>query len=209
MRRSTIVNLNTRKFVKILKQDYLTVIFAVIFLIGIIVGVIAVGRNSVAGTVAQQQFSAYVESRKDAGVFRIFISAFFDVLPLGLITFLCGTSLVGIALCPLAVCYKGFSYGIISGYLYKIFLLKGIAFNALVLIPTTLVSSIALIICGKLAFNFSLILARASIPKGQSVNLYNSFQLYCKRFAVSLLLLALSSMIDAIMSVAFLHFFNF
>ena len=209
MRRSTIVNLNTRKFVNILKQDYLTVILSFVYVIGIIIGAVSIDKFSVAQTIAEQQFLGYVSARTGTAFFKIFVSAFLEILPLALLTFLCGTSLVGIALCPITVCYKGFVYGMLAGYLYKTYLLKGIAFNALVLIPGALLSAIAIIICGKLAFKFSYLLARASIPKGQSVNLYNSFQLYCRSFAFSMLLLGLSSMIDSIMSVAFLNFFTF
>ena len=86
------------------------------------------------------------------------------------------------------------------------FMLKGIAFNALLLIPTMLFCAIALFILGRNAFSFSLLLARISLPGGQAVNLYNFFQNYCKKLIF--ILFILSAIIDAVMSVSFIRFFD-
>ncbi len=209
MRRSTIVNLNTSRFLNTLKHNYLVIIFTVVFVLGIVFGAIWVSRNDTINSIASENFSGYMAVRNDSGVFKIFIASFFNLLPFALLIFLCGTSLVGIALTPIAVCYKGFQYGVMAGYLYKTFLLKGIAFNALMLIPCTIVAAMGLIVSGKLAFNFSYILAKVSIPRGQAVNLYSFFQNYCKQFSLTLLIFTLSAAIDAIMSAAFMNFFTF
>lgn len=209
MRRTAIVNLNTSRFIKDLKQHYLTIVFAAFFIFGIAFGSAAVGKNEIINTLSADNFLVYLKVRINQPVYKIFLQAMLNALIVPLCIFLGGTSLVGVALCPAIVLLNGYTYGALAGYLYSEFSLKGIAFNALMLIPSTLIGAVTVIVCGKLAFNFSLILVKSSIPKGQSVNLYNAFQYYCKRFCVALLLIALSAAVDAIMSVAFINFFTF
>lgn len=209
MRRTAIVNLNTSRFIKELKRHYLTIVFAAFFIIGIAFGAAASGKNEIVKTLAADNFLTYLNARINQPIYKKFLQAAVNALIVPLCIFLGGTSLVGVAICPLVVLFKGYTYGALAGYLYCNFSLKGIAFNALMLIPPTLISVIATVICCRLAFNFSLILVKSSIPKGQSVNLYNAFQYYCKQFCIALLLLALSAAVDAIMSAAFLNFFVF
>lgn len=209
MRKSAIVNLNSSKFLNSLKQNYLVIIFSLVFVLGITFGTFIVQKNSAMSIAASSNFSEYLAARQSVGFFKILLTAFFDLLPFALGIFLCGTSLVGVALIPVALAFKGISLGIFSGYLYSAYLLKGIAFNALMLIPTNIIAAVALIICGRISFNFSLILIKASVPKGKSVNLYNNFQTYCKSFLVSVLFLILSALFDALMSVGFLKLFTF
>ena len=209
MRKSAIVNLNSSKFINTLRLNYLVIIFSVVYIIGIALGTLLVSKNSALSTAAATTFSGYLGSRQSVGFFKIFLNSFLDLLPVALAVFLCGTSLVGVALIPLAISFKGITLGVLSGYLYSTYLLKGIAFNALLLIPTNLVAALALIICGKISYNFSLVLIKASLPRGQAVNLYNDFQNYFKSFLISLTLFCLSALLDALMSVGFMKLFTF
>lgn len=209
MRRTAIVNLNTSRILREIKVHYLTVIFTIFFIVGIAVGAATVGKSAVVNTLTEESFLSYLQVRTNSPIYRIFFEAFFDIAAVALVVFLCGTSLVGVALAPTILLLRGFTYGAYAGYLYSTFSLKGIAFNALMLIPVNVITALALILCGKLAFNFSFSLVKSSIPKGQSVNLYYAFQYYCKRFCVMLLIVALAAAVDAIMSAAFLGFFVF
>lgn len=209
MRKSAIVNLNSSKFVLTIKSNCLVIIFSLIFVVGVILGTVFVKRNLSILNATNNVFLGFLEDRTTVGFLRIFLTALMDLLPIFLVVFLCGTSLVGVVLTPLAICYKGFSFGILAGYLYKTYMLKGIAFNALIFVPTNLIAALALIYCGKISFNFSLILLRSSMPRGQSVNLYNNFQSYCRSYTLSACFLFVSALTDALMSVGFIKLFNF
>ncbi len=209
MRRTTIVNLNRSKFLSSIQQNKLIIIMTLFYIIGIVAGVLWVGRSNEIATLANVNFQNYLKVRSDSSIFKVFISSLMSYLPFGLISFLCGTSLVGIVLAPLAICYSGFQYGIMAGLLYTNYQLKGIAFNSLMLIPCTLIFVFGLLYAGKSAFTFSLKLAKITMPKGQAANIYNDLQIYCRQFLIIVLVFATASLIDSLMSVSFIEYFNF
>ena len=209
MKRTTIVNLNKSKFVNVISKNNIVIIMTFFYVLGILLGVLWLKNSQGIFDIAKQSFSAYLSERSAKGLFSVFLSSFSSLLPVALLLFLCGTSIVGIVLTPLAVCYRGFEYGILSGFLYSTFSLQGIAFNSLILIPCTILAVFGYIISGREALKFSLKLARISMPKGQAANLYNDFKTYCKIFILILILFVFSALLDAIMSVSFLKFFNF
>ena len=209
MRKSAIVNLNSSKFILTVKSNYSVIIFCIVFVLGIIFGTVLVKQNATVLNATNNIFSDFLSNRAAVGFLKIFLTALLDLLPLFLAVFLCGTSLVGVVIIPLSICYKGFSFGILAGYLYSKYLLKGIAFNALIFVPTNLITALALIYCARISFNFSLILLKSSMPRGQSVNLYNHFQDYCKSYFLSSSFLIVAALADALMSVGFIKLFNF
>lgn len=208
MKRTTVINLRNSKFLNSVKGNYLVIIFAVVFIIGLTLGTFWVAKNTTIQGIALEEFNVFKTVRQNNKIFKVFLISILDILPFALIVFLCGTSFIGIALTPLVICFFGFKYGIFSGFLYMNYMLKGIAFNSLLLIPTMLFCAIALFVLGRNAFNFSLLLARISMPGGQVVNLYNFFQNYCKKFLLIFVLFIFAAMIDAVMSVSFIKFFD-
>ena len=66
------------------------------------------------------------------------------------------------------ICYCGFDYGICTGYLYSNYLLQGIAFNSLILIPCTLISIFGYLLLSREAFYFSLQLLRLTMPNAKN-----------------------------------------
>lgn len=209
MRKTTIVSLRGSKLRKTFSQNNLLIGLTISYLIGILLGVFFVGGNLSVEALAAENFSQFFALRKSSGFAKIFLSSAADSLPVILILFLSGTSFIGIALSPMAVCYQGFKYGILSGYLYLRMSLQGIAFNALILIPSSVISVFGVLLCGKAAFEFSVNLAKISMPKGQSANLYNHFKEYCKRYIFLILIFIAAFLLDATLCVSFLKFFGF
>ena len=209
MRKSATINLNSLKFVTTIKTNYPIIIFSLIFVVGITFGTFLIKYNPTVTLAAETMFKEFLSNRISQGFFKIVLLSFLDLLPLCLVIFLCGTSLIGVVLIPISICYKGVMFGILSSHLYVTYMLKGIAFNALLFVPTNLISALTLIFCAKISFNFSLILLKSSLPRGQSVNLYNQFQSHCKKYAFCVVFLMLSAFIDALMSIGFIRLFNF
>lgn len=209
MRHSGIVNLSRSKFANTVLKNNVVIILAICFVIGIIIGVMVIGNNDTLLNIAKSDFESYLTIRRNGSFGNIFLSSFLNVLPYALLIFLCGTSIVGIALTPLSVMYRGFCYGLTAAYLYNAMSLQGIAFNSLIIIPTTLITVFGYLTCGREAFNFSINLAKISMPNGQAVSIYNDFRLYCKRSLIYFVFYIASALLDAIMCGSFIKFFNF
>ena len=209
MRHTGIVNLSRSKFANTVLKNNVVIILAICFVVGIIVGVLAIGNSEALLNIAKSDFDSYLTLRRNSSFGNIFFSSFLSVLPYALLIFLCGTSIVGIALTPLSVMYRGFCYGLTAAYLYNTMSLQGIAFNSLILIPTTLIAVFGYLTCGREAVNFSINLAKISMPNGQAVSIYNDFRLYCKRSLIYFIFYIASALLDAIMCGSFIKFFNF
>lgn len=209
MRHSGIVHLGRNKVVDTILKNNVVIILSVFFVIGIVIGVSLLSNNESVFQFAKSDFEKFLVLRKNNSFGKVFISSFLGLLPYVLLIFLCGTSLVGIALTPLSILYRGFCYGITASYLYCDYSLQGIAFNSLILIPTTLIAVFGYLISGREAFNFSLHLAKISMPNGQAVSMYNDFRLYCKRSLLYFIFYMVSALFDAIMCISFIKFFNF
>ncbi|MBE6797946.1 MAG: hypothetical protein E7531_06410 [Ruminococcaceae bacterium] len=209
MKHSGVVNLNRSKIVNTIVKNNVIILLTVFFVVGIIIGVITLRNNEIISNIAKANFNNFVLIRKNGNFGNIFLSSFFDILPFALLVFLCGTSIVGIALTPIAIAYRGFNYGILAAYLYNTYSLQGIAFNSLILIPTTLIAVFGFLISGRSALNFSVYLAKISLPKGQAVCIYNDFRIYCKKALLFLLFYIASALLDAIMSMSFIDYFKF
>ena len=209
MKRSGIVNLSHSKFVDTILKNNVVIVLAVFFIVGVVIGVMSLGNNDTLFSITKNDFVNFLNQRRNTSFGNVFISSFLNILPYVFLIFICGTSIVGIALTPLSIMYRGFCYGMTAAYLYNTMSLQGIAFNSLILIPTTLVAVFGYLTCGREAFNFSINLAKISMPNGQAVNIYNDFRLYCKRSLIYFMFYIASALLDAIMCVSFIKFFNF
>ena len=181
-----------------------------LYIIGLLIGVLSLtGGSSSLHEATKQTLDAYLTARTGKGFFSILLSSLIYQVPFVLIAFLCGTSLVGVALVPLIICYKGFTIGLLSAMLYATYSLKGITFMVLLVIPYTIVSVIALLLAARESIGFSLLLVRLSMPKGTATSIYNDFKNYCARYLFLLIVLLAAAIVDAILSLAFMRFFAF
>ncbi len=209
MRNSAILNLNRTKFFDVLVKNKFIISILLCYILGIILGVFCLKSSGGVQAIAKSDFDSYLSVRHSLPFFKVFSNAFLSVIPLCLVMFLCGTSVVGVVLIPICVCYCGFEYGICTAYLYKEYLLQGIAFNSLILIPATLITVLGYVLLSKEAFGFSLQLLRLTLPNYNSQSVYNGFKGYCKRFLILLLIFIGSAFADSLLNMAFLNFFNF
>lgn len=209
MRNSAILNLNRTKIFNVLSKNKFTFSILLCYVIGIVLGVVCLKNSQTVYNTAKSDFVNYLSVRYNLAFFNVFLNAFLAVLPFCLVIFLCGTSVVGVVLIPICVCYCGFEYGICTAYLYKQYLLQGIAFNSLILIPATLVSILGYILLSKEAFGFSVQLLRITMPNYNNVGVYSGFKGYTKRFLLLILIFIGSALADSLLNFAFLDFFNF
>lgn len=208
MRKSAVLTFNNRRIVDTLKKNNVLIILSVCYILGLLLGVLCLKNVEAIFEIAVANFSKYYSVRITEKFFGVFIHSFSAYLPFAFLLFLSGTSIAGMALVPIAVCYCGFDYGIFSAFLYKNFLLQGIAINALLVIPCTLFAVFGYLLSAREAMRFSSRLVKISLPRGQAANIYNDFRIYWKRFVLILLLFIAASLLDTILSISFLKLFN-
>ena len=123
--------------------------------------------------------------------------------------FLSGTSLFGVVTVPLTVFGCGVFYGSAVAYLYFEYALKGVAFNAVIFLPSSLVLLLFLVFAARLSLNYSIELARLTMPNAMCGDLFLQF----KDFSIKFLLLTLGSisaaLLDGLTATSMLRFFEF
>lgn len=179
------------------------------FVISVLIGSLLVAKVSYFSSYAETFISDFVLERKEFNFYTVFKSSLISILPLYMLLFLFGTSVIGCVAVPLIPVVKGLLYGSVSGYLYTSYSLEGIMFNALLIIPSLLVTVFGMVLLGKDAFDFSGVLSKICIKSGKPVNVYNDFKLYCTRSLIALLVAVIAIIFDVGMSALFIKYFNF
>ena len=76
----------------------------------------------------------YLSKRMDCSFISSFASSALTFVISLLICFVFGASMMGVAVIPVFIGIIGFWYGSIASFLYSVYALKGVAFNALIII---------------------------------------------------------------------------
>ncbi len=191
-----------------LKDNLSVIILLFLSVISILGGSLSLRNPSVAAF-AKDEFTAFVSERADIKFFKALLSSLLVSIKLPIISFLCGTSVLGTVISPLVLFYAGFRYGCISGYVYSIFGLSGIVFNLFVLLLPSLLLLFSLLISARECVDFSRLIASLCIRQTRPINLYNNFHTFCIRHLVLLLPIVLSALSDIALFNLFEKYFNF
>ena len=208
MRRSTVVNLNRVKFAQFLGKNHLIILLTFMFIAGVAVGSITIGKSQNVLKLSEYFLNTYVSQRTGVSFFSVLFSSFFTSLLTVLFVFVSGASMLGVITVPIWVMLRGFLYGAVSSFLYSEYSVKGIAFNAVMVIPAAVVFVISFLLAAKESVKFSVIMAKLTLPRSKPVNLYIDFRNYCGRYAFFCVAILISALIDAVLSCSFIKFFQ-
>lgn len=211
MQRTTITNFNRRSKIDvfisfIVKNNSLLIIFLFLIL-GIIFGSIS---EKIGISFNEDEFLSFLSARQNKTFINIFLNSFLNILPFIAFSFFSGTCIQGFLITPCIMFYKGFTLGSMLGFLYLNHAIYGIAFNCLIVVPSALVSSFALMLSLRESFLFSLSISKIVFPGKVLVkNMYQDFILFFKKQLIIVLLFIFSCFLDALFSVSFIKYFNF
>lgn len=210
MKRTNLMILGRSNLVFSLYQNYRLLIFCFTFILGLLIGSLVVkNSDSTVNNLISETFNTYISNRTGQTFFKTFFYSFTSLLPYLIAAYFLGLSIVGVFFVPFVVLIRGLGIGLISGFLYSVHSLKGIAFTVLLIAPYCLVSTFGLILACRESFGFSLMLLKAASSKSSSVNLHDDYKLYCIRYLVIVVIFIFSAFLDSVMSLAFMRFFNF
>lgn len=209
MRKGIIVNLKRFRIINYVNLNKIYVMFCVLFIFGIIIGSTFLSENNFIMQYAEQLFKSYISVHKNAVFFKKFFSCLARYISIIVLYFLSGVSMLGVATTPFIILWQGISFGYISSYLYSLYGFTAISFNALVVIPPLIIFIICCFSAARYAIDFSISIAKLSMPKSKPVSLYLGFRNYCVKFLIYILVSLLCSVIEIVLNLLLLKFFNF
>ncbi len=125
-------------------RNWRVMLLLVIFASGVMFGAKLASGGSGAGFASYAE--EYIEKRTESSVLTVFLRSFFlnsGIIAAGMISGLCA---VGMPLICILPCIKGISAGLICGYMYRTFAIKGLGYCALTIFPSAIFCSLIIII---------------------------------------------------------------
>ena len=208
MQRGKVLNLSRLRFTEVLFKNKLLIISLAVFLAGIIFGIISVGKYKNLTDFSSGFITDFMDLRNTEKFSKILLSSFFNSVTVLIVFAVFGTSMFGVVTVPFLLSVIGVIYGNITAYLYSEFALKGIAFNAVIFLPSVIVFLIVLLLASKEAVNFSLKISSLTFSKSGLYNLTLEFKKFLISFLLFISAALVSSLIDAVISCSFIKYFQ-
>ena len=208
MQRGKVLNLSRLRFTEVLFKNKLLIISLAVFLAGIIFGIISVGKYKNLTDFSAGFITDFMDLRNTERFSKILLSSFFRSIAVLIVFAVFGTSMFGVVTAPFLLSVIGVIYGNITAYLYSEFALKGIAFNAVIFLPSVIVFLIVLLLASKEAVNFSLKISSLTFSKSGLYNLTLEFKKFLISFLLFISAALVSSIIDAVISCSFIKYFQ-
>lgn len=200
MRKGTVVSLKNFKLTDFFVKNNILVILVVLFIAGIAVGTFSEPKISRLSEYAADFLKSYIADRTDASFLSVALHSFMSSMLILLAVFAAGASMLGVVLVPVIPFLRGMFYGCLSAQLYSEYAVKGVAFNAVMVIPSAIILIIALLLASRESVKFSLVLAKMSLPTAPVANLSQDFKNYCGRYLFICFIALASALIDAVLS---------
>ena len=179
-------------------------VLVVLIIAGVSVGIFTESRIQVLSNYSTTYVERFIALRSGESFLSVVLSSYMSSALVLLVLFAAGTSMLGVILVPFIAALIGLFYGGISALLYSEYSVKGIAFNAVLIVPSAFVFLIALLLAGRESMRFSLLMAKMTLPGSPSVNLAFDFKNYCGRYLFIAFILLASALTDAVLSCSFL-----
>lgn len=198
-------------FKQLLSRYGLQSAFAVLFLLGLVVGAVSgKGYDREVFEKLDLLFITNIDARMEMGVFELFISCFVSYFLFIFCIFLSAFSAWGFTAIPLLSALKGFTVGLSTAFIFSQYQLSGIGFYILVVLPGTVLFLFALIRYATQGERMSLRLLRLMLFGKETAS---ELQAYIKRFIKKTMFALLSvgacAVADMVLWILFANKFDF
>ena len=204
LKKSGVVYLGKSKFLTLMRENLIIVIFTLIFTFGVLCACLLFNYNHFENE-SDLLLNFFVQLRCEFNFLRLFVSSFFLSFIFLFLIYLFGTSLLGLAFVPFVLFVRGAISGLLLCGLYSEYSLTGIAVNLLTVIPSTLISVLALIDASGHSLTLSYSLGKMIINEGQAYHKID-IKLILKKFCLHLFIITLGALFEAFMSFLFNRF---
>lgn len=189
-------------------QNTYLIIFCLVFITGLLFGVIFYGKSDFLNKFLNNYISEYISFRTENKLIDVLIKSFFTSLLVFILAFSFGTSLSGIIFIPLLLFFTAFIFGEMSALLYADYSLKGFAFHTVIFLPPAIIFIISLIFSCIESIRFSVLISKLTLPTTVPQNLSLYFKHYCYKYLLYAFFVLISSITDALISVNFIDNFK-
>ena len=200
MQKGKVLSLKNFKLADFVARNNILTILVVLIAGGIAVGIFTQSKIQLLSEYSADYLERFIALRSGESFVSVALSSFMGSALVLLLLFAAGTSMLGVVLVPLLTAVRGMFFGGVSALLYSQYAVKGIAFNAVLIIPSAFVFVIALLLAARESMRFSVLIAKISLPGSPSVNLAFDFKNYCGRYLFIALIVLASALVDAVLS---------
>lgn len=204
MQKGKVLSLKNFKLADFVARNNILTILVVLIAGGIAVGIFTQSKIQLLSEYSADYLERFIALRSGESFVSVALSSFMGSALVLLLLFAAGTSMLGVVLVPLLTAVRGMFFGGVSALLYSQYAVKGIAFNAVLIIPSAFVFVIALLLAARESMRFSVLIAKISLPRSPSINLAFDFKNYCGRYLFIALIVLASALVDAVLSCSFL-----
>ncbi len=204
-----VFSLNKSKLSKYINDNIYRLVFSVLFLIGVIIGLLNVVSNKYTNALISRTFNGLIALQNSKFIF-IFLTFLFFLLIIDAVYFSLSTSLFGIVLLPVFYLTLSYFAGCLLNYSIKTYGLKGIAFNAIILLPPIIAYIYGLLSSSGSSYKFSVILSKILVFKNNTNNnIHAVFSEFCQKHSILLVFSVISALIYATFNYFFYKYFTF
>ncbi|MBR3909104.1 MAG: hypothetical protein IKJ50_05235 [Clostridia bacterium] len=209
MKKGIILNLKQIKLLDYVAVNKIFILLSVVFISGIVIGTVRFDSGIFLTQNSEKLFESFTKLHTEYKLIARFFICLSRYIFILILYFISGASMLGVAITPFITLWQGIFTGSITSHLYSTYKLNGIAFNAIVLVPPLAVFAVCSFFAAKYAIDFSLSIAKLTLPRSRPVSLYNAFKTYCTKSLIFIAIAILCSAVEIILNILFLKFFNF
>ena len=192
-----------------LKKNRRILIMMLLFAAGMIIGALSLKKaDSYLSGAFSDMFSVYIRSKSSQSLGMNFINSLAVNASCMLAGLVVGLGAFGLPLIWILCRRRCVGMGMLCGYLYSNFALRGLGYCVLVIYPGLILAIFALLLACSAGINSSyemlLSLSSAKAQRGEG-----SIKIYCMRFLIICILIVLAAVTDAAASKLFCRLFSF
>ena len=154
MQKGKVLSLKNFKLADFVARNNILTILVVLIAGGIAVGIFTQSKIQLLSEYSADYLERFIALRSGESFVSVALSSFMGSALVLLLLFAAGTSMLGVVLVPLLTAVRGMFFGGVSALLYSQYAVKGIAFNAVLIIPSAFVFVIALLLAARDSIRF-------------------------------------------------------
>lgn len=197
MKTSTVNLHSVSKKLKVIKFNWLLILLIILFITGLIIGSFEIksSTNIIIKKIIES-FETYLKNINQFAYISVFFNTFLiSTIPL-ILAFFIGLSATGVPFVLSLPFLSGLFLGVISGYTYETYLLKGLGFCATNIFPSALITVAALI----LACEESMKMSKQMLMMCVELRIKKQIEVkkYCIKTIIFISICALGSMVEVV-----------